>query len=136
MMTIVGGHGRFRYQYDPDMLLPPPAASIINCHGFALDEAENIYLTYESNKSSDRNCLIRWSPDGRGEGKFVAEESGALCLGTPHGLTIAMEDNEYLYHANNDQRLTKTFLNGTIVWQVAIIMSIHRYNAMHNIIYI
>lgn len=42
-----------------------------------------------------------------------------LCSGTPHGLKIATEagGKQYLYHANNDQKLTKTTLDGTIVWQ-------------------
>ena len=42
-----------------------------------------------------------------------------LCSGTPHGLKLAVEDSkQYLYHANNNQKLTKTTLDGTIVWQV------------------
>ena len=41
-----------------------------------------------------------------------------MCDGTPHGLTIATENGtEFLYHANNAQKLTKTTLDGRILWQ-------------------
>ena len=44
--------------------------------------------------------------------------NSTLCSGTPHGLKIKTEDGTpYLYHANNNQKLTKTTLDGTIVWQ-------------------
>jgi len=41
-----------------------------------------------------------------------------LCAGTPHGLKIKTEKGmEVLYHANNNQKLTKTALDGTVIWQ-------------------
>ena len=77
----------------------------------------NIYLTYQNDGKTDPNCLIRFKPDGTG-GEFPVGQSKDLCDGTPHGLKIATEDGvEYLYHANNNQKLTKTTLDGTIVWQ-------------------
>ena len=40
-----------------------------------------------------------------------------LLLGTPHGLKITTEgDQQFLYHANNAQKLAKTTLEGKEVW--------------------
>jgi hypothetical protein len=97
---------------------------MVNGHGFGLDVDANIYLTYETNHhkkeedlaGNDDRCLIQWTPDGLSP-RFVNTSSN-VCAGTPHGLTLSTEGFvEYMYHANNDQRLTKTFLNGTMVWQ-------------------
>ena len=48
----------------------------------------------------------------------------ALCAGLPHGIRHALEGGkEYFYHANvggagpADRKLTKTTLDGTILWQ-------------------
>jgi len=115
---IIGGSGNFKYQYMPD-LLKMPGASLVNVHGLVTDAAKNIYATYQ-NDGKDQNCLIKWNPDGTG-GEFMQGNgsTSALCDGTPHGLKIAMEDGvEYLYHANNNQKLTKTKLDGTVIWQV------------------
>ena len=114
---IIGGQGDFTYQYDAGKLQPPPGASIVNAHGLVTDAAGNIILAYENDGKSDFNCLIRWAPDGTGA-EFLTGGGRALCDGTPHGLTVASENGtEFLYHANNDQKLTKTTLDGTIVWQ-------------------
>jgi len=120
---IIGGTGKFRYQYMPQLLQPPPAsagvptASLVNCHGLVTDKDKNIYLTYQ-NDGKDKNCLIKWAPDGTNP-TFPAGQTDALCSGTPHGLKIQTEGGvEYLYHANNNQKLTKTTMDGKIVWQV------------------
>ena len=87
------------------------------------DSDKNIYLTYQNDGKTDANCLIKWKPDGTG-GEFVADENATLCSGTPHGLKLVEEASasgamvQYLYHANNNQKLTKTTLTGEIVWQV------------------
>lgn len=113
---IIGGQGEYRYQYMPD-LLQMPGASLVNCHGLVTDADKNIYLTYQ-NDGKDPNCLIKWNPDGTG-GQFMTAGNANLCGGTPHGLKILTEGTEqFLYHANNNQKLTKTKLDGTIVWQV------------------
>jgi len=52
----------------------------------------------------------------------------SLCAGVPHGLTAMKEETvgdetataTFLYHANNDQHLTKTKADGEVVWT-------HRY---------
>jgi len=120
---IIGGSGNFRYQYMPSLLQPPAGAVVVNAHGLVTDAAGNIILTYENDGKVDKsNCLIRWKPDGTG-GEWLSGGNATLCSGTPHGLKIASEQTasgtteEFLYHANNNQKLTKTTLNGTIVWQ-------------------
>jgi len=114
---IIGGQGDFKYQYMPELMKAPEGASLTNCHGLVTDAEKNIYLTYQ-NDGKDKNCLIKWKPDGTGA-EFMTGGGDALCTGTPHGLKIATENdgNQYLYHANNNQKLTKTTLNGTIIWQ-------------------
>jgi hypothetical protein len=116
---IIGGSGKFKYQYMPD-LLKMEGASLVNCHGLVTDKDKNIYLTYQ-NDGKDKNCLIKWKPDGTG-GEFMTGPAGSnvsvLCAGTPHGLKIKTENGEeVLYHANNNQKLTKTKLDGTVIWQ-------------------
>lgn len=114
---IIGGYGDFRYQYMPDLMKGPAGASLTNCHGLVTDEDGNIYLTYQ-NDGVDKNCLLKFNPDGT-NGQFMTGGGTALCDGTPHGLKIRNEGGKmFLYHSNNDQKLTKTTLDGTIVWQV------------------
>merc|ERR1712166_1667300 len=102
----------------PELLQAPPGASLTNCHGLVTDADNNIYLTYQ-NDGKDPNCLIKWAPDGT-KPEFMSAGGTALCDGTAHGLKITTEgqaDTQYLYHANNNQKLTKTNLDGSIVWQ-------------------
>ena len=119
---IIGGSGRFRYAYEPTRLQLPPGTALVNAHGLVVDAERNIYLTYENDHEKDPDrCLIRWRPDGTG-GEHMLGGNGTLCHGTPHGLKISTEwsdgePHQFLYHANNDQKLTKTALDGTIVWQ-------------------
>jgi hypothetical protein len=102
----------------PDLMKAPAGASLVNCHGLVTDKDNNIYLTYQ-NDGKDQNCLIKWNPDGTG-GAFVGGQTPALCAGTPHGLKIQTGSDgvEYLFHANNNQKLSKTKLDGSLVWQV------------------
>ena len=118
----------------PDLLKLPEGAEIRDAHGLELDEDHNIYLTYgnwatatapnKPNNGTDRNCLIRWDPDGT-NAKFMTGGADALCSGLPHGIRLAKEDGkQFFYHANvggagpADRKLAKTTLDGTIVWQV------------------
>jgi hypothetical protein len=110
---IIGGSGKFRYQYMPELLKAPPGASFGNCHGLSVDKDENIILTY-SDAGKDTHCIATWNPDGTG-GKLAGGPD--LCTGMPHGLKITTEgDQQFLYHANNKQRLAKTTLEGDIIW--------------------
>jgi hypothetical protein len=114
---IIGGSGKFRYQYMPDLVQPPSGATLNNCHGLVVDKDENIILTYQNDGKTDPHCLIKWKPDGTG-GAFGAKDTPQLCSGTPHGLKITTEANgeQFLYHANNAQKLAKTTLEGETVW--------------------
>ena len=60
---IIGGNGKYQYQYMPDLLQFPAEAGVTNCHGLVVDEDENIILTYQ-NDGVDPHCLIKWNPDG------------------------------------------------------------------------
>ena len=119
---IIGGQGDFKYQYMPELLQAPAGTAIVNAHGLVTDKEGNIILTYQNDQKTDFNCLLKWKPDGTG-GEYLTGGGRALCDGTPHGLKIADEfdwqgkPTQYLYHANNNQKLTKTTLDGTIVWQ-------------------
>ena len=127
---IIGGSGDFRYQFMPELLQPPAGAKIVDCHGLSVDAEKNIILTYHTDASDPDHCLIRWNPDGT-NGVFPSKQNSTLCNGTAHGLKIATEGalrdgttrateaggTQYLYHANNNQKLTKTTLDGAIVWQ-------------------
>ena len=115
---IIGGWGAFKYQYMPDLMKLPAGANAVNCHGLVTDSAANIYLTYENDGGkTDSNCLVRWKPDGTSP-EWMTGGGDALCNGTAHGLKLVAEGGtEYLYHANNNQKLTKTTLDGTVVWQ-------------------
>lgn len=35
---IIGGSGKFRYQYMPELLQAPAGATFVNCHGLAIDK--------------------------------------------------------------------------------------------------
>ena len=100
---IIGGSGKFKYQYMPDLVKAPAGAAFVNCHGLSVDADENIILTY-SNDGKDPHCLAKWKPDGTG-GEFLAGagNSPGLCSGTPHGLKITTE-------ADGTARCTANFL--------------------------
>ena len=116
---IIGGSGKFRYQYMPDLLVAPEGATLVNCHGLAVDADENIILTYQNDGQTDPHCIIAWNPDGT-NGTFAAKDTPELCSGTPHGLKITTEGGaQFLYHANNAQKLAKTTLDGDLVWMTS-----------------
>lgn len=97
----------------PELLKTPPGAAFVNCHGLSVDKDENIILTYQ-NDGKDPHCIVTWNSDGTG-GKLSG--AAGLCSGTPHGLKITTEgEAQYLYHANNAQKLAKTTLDGEVVW--------------------
>lgn len=90
--------------------LPALAARTVTAHA-----QHHSILTYQ-NDGKDEHCLISWNPDGT-NGTFAAADTPALCSGVPHGLKITTEGEEqFLYHANNAQKLAKTRLDGSVVW--------------------
>lgn len=117
---IIGGQGNWTFLYMPGRVIMPPGActsDACNCHGLEVDAStKDIFLTYEpDHNSSDSHCMVRFKPDGTDGIVFGPSEQ--LCAGTPHGLRIVTEGGQqYLYHANNQEALHKTRLDGSLVW--------------------
>ena len=115
---VISGQGQFRYRYEPRKLVLPPSVELVNGHGVAKDAAGNIYFTYESANKGDAGvrALLRFAPDGTG-GKLLG--NATLAQGVPHGIKVQREADgkEYLYHANNAATVTKTTLDGDIIWR-------------------
>lgn len=115
---VIGGTGQLRWRYLPDRLQLPPGVQMQHGHGLAQDhEGGNIYFTYVPMMVAEgTRVLIRFDPNGKETGQLLGSDN-TLSLGVPHGLRISYEDDQaYLYHANNQQLLHKTTLDGTIVW--------------------
>lgn len=119
---FVGGWGNWQYVYEPKLLPLPTQATVEHAHGIIIYD-NRLIITYQDSVNTSR-CLLQWPslqnltvmPDFIGPGE-------ALCSGVPHGLRLSLEyENEasivrpYLYHANNEQTLHKTTLDGEIVW--------------------
>lgn len=101
----------------PGLVQLPAGVEMLNGHGLAKDQGGNIYFTFQSaTVNASTRVLVRFNPDGSG-GVLLGDDN-RLALGVPHGLRIRKEADgqEYLYHANNDATIHKTFLNGSIVW--------------------
>jgi hypothetical protein len=115
--AIISGTGDFQYEYVPDKLVLPAEVQMKNGHGLCRDAAGNIYFTFEPVKvEAGTRCLVRFAPDGTGA--VLLGKDNALAQGVPHGLSIQVEKDgkAYLYHANNAARVTKTTLDGDVVW--------------------
>ena len=48
---IIGGQGKFRYQYMPEKLKIPRGAKPLDDHGLVMDDKNNIILTYRPDTS-------------------------------------------------------------------------------------
>ena len=139
---FITGWSKSIYVYEPSFLPIPSRAKIEHAHAIVVDENDNgaIIITYKD-ESNSSNCLLRWRnvtevAELIGPGSKGGENDDALCKGTPHGLITAVEDippiinsdvwssrNEsssigVLYHANNEQALRKTNMDGDIIWTV------------------
>ncbi|CAJ1959361.1 unnamed protein product [Cylindrotheca closterium] len=131
-----GENKAYFYKYEPDRLPLPDSVSLQNAHGIYvsndcsdqdhLECGPTIVITYQD-KVDDSKCLLQWKAGEYDQpAKFLGPGS-SLCAGVPHGLT-AMEEVDakkdgkgartttYLYHANNDQHLSKTTADGEVVW--------------------
>ena len=88
-----------------------------------LDSDGNIYLTYFDSADPGR-CLLRWTAADGYKNYEVLGHGSELCASGdhsngPHGLRIAKEaDGTFFYHANNNQALFKTTLEGKVLWSV------------------
>jgi hypothetical protein len=120
-------HQDWYYVYEPTYFPLPPEVSIENAHGIAIDPLDNnttIIITYQDTKN-DSQCLLRWNINQyQTVGELIGPGS-SLCQGVPHGLrgeieydTMMQRNRTVLYHANNQQVLHKTTINGEILWTV------------------
>jgi hypothetical protein len=114
---IIGGSGKYKFRYRPD-LAQLPSSEInddMNGHGLAFDRKNDVfYFTWQPKKlQSTSHALARFSGNGNEVSLLGIAGPDGLSAGTPHGLRL---EEEYLYHANNVQRVTKTNLDGEIVW--------------------
>jgi len=118
---IISGQGDFVFEYDPTTLqkslfgLIDPS-QLLNGHGLCKDQQGNLYFTFQpAVVGPTSQALVRFSPT------FEASLSGhpLLSQGVPHGLRIEHDPKvkqSFLYHANNAATITKTTLDGNIIW--------------------
>ena len=128
-----GSNLNYYYVYEPEILPIPVEANIEHAHGIFVsssgggdgsDEVDNddddddfkVIITYKD-QSDDSKCLLGWKNDLTKPAEFLGPGS-KLCSGVPHGLSAIVDGQGevYLYHANNEQHLSKTTLNGRIIW--------------------
>eukprot|EP00045_Choanoeca_perplexa_P012680 m.139718 g.139718 ORF g.139718 m.139718 type:complete len:339 (-) comp16097_c0_seq1:2178-3194(-) len=114
--NIISGQGNWRYEFVPDKVALPSNVSILNGHGLCKDHHGNIYFTFQPNSvEASTQCLIRYHPDGTNP-RLIGDP--LLSKGVPHGLRIGYQNNTaFLLHANNGATITKTDLDGNILWR-------------------
>ena len=114
---MVGGWNDWQYVFRPDMLPLPEKANVEHAHGIVIDGEGTIVITYKD-ALDDSQCLLRWDGDYKSTAKFIGP-GRELCVGVPHGLRSSIEEGSMvLYHANNEQSLHKTTMDGDIIWSV------------------
>jgi hypothetical protein len=117
--AIISGSPPWEYQLDLNLAAIP--VGIANGHGLVTDRQNNIYFTFQSSPVlNTTKALLRYASDGSGPVQLGLPGPTGLSQGTPHGLHIEydpVKEEEYLYHANNAQKLFKTNLNGDILWE-------------------
>ena len=72
-LGVTAGQGRWQFELVPDYLELPTGTHLLNAHGWEVDSAGNLYLTYEpihaqtigtltkkAGADLDANCLVRW----------------------------------------------------------------------------
>eukprot|EP00928_Gymnodinium_smaydae_P025213 TRINITY_DN20159_c0_g1_i1.p1 TRINITY_DN20159_c0_g1~~TRINITY_DN20159_c0_g1_i1.p1 ORF type:complete len:347 (+),score=51.23 TRINITY_DN20159_c0_g1_i1:72-1112(+) len=113
----------------------PNGSVIPYAHALEVDSQDRLYLTYWDWNTERRACLVRWDPDEKGvfqgpkvvgNGKelpMCAGGTGSYSTDSVHGIRIVEEpcndksgQCEYMYHANNNQGLFKTNLDGEVIW--------------------
>lgn len=130
---FLGDNKAYYYKYEPDLLPLPQGVALENAHGIHVsnDCTENelecgptIVITYQD-KVDDSKCLLEWKAGRYDQPAKLLGPGSSLCAGVPHGLTAIEEKGmgaitstatTYLYHANNDQHLSKTTTDGTVIW--------------------
>jgi hypothetical protein len=109
----------------------PHDCAMEHAHGISIDESDDSIIVTYKDANDPSKCLLKWSI-----GEYntqPAEYLGpgeALCRGVPHGLATIREEKTIrpssrddddveefvLYHANNEQALHKTTMDGRIIW--------------------
>lgn len=118
---IIGGSGKYKFRYRPDLVRLPDLEvdDNLNGHGLAFDEEnDSFYFTWQPKSlTNTTHALARFSLSPRGVELLGEAGPNGLSWGVPHGLRL--ENSEFLYHANNKQRVTKTTVDGSIVWSTS-----------------
>jgi hypothetical protein len=113
----VGGWRNWTYSFEP--LALPSDCSMEHAHGISIDDSNNIIVTYKDANDSSK-CLLQWNAGDYKNTPTYLGPGKELCQGVAHGLTTTSlqdTDNQHaLYHANNEQALHKTNMNGSIIW--------------------
>lgn len=118
---FVGGWINWTYYYEPSLLPLPTDCSMEHAHGISIDDSNNIIITYKDMNDSSK-CLLKWNVEAYNKPPDYLGPGRTLCRGVPHGLTTLPHnenerDREYvLYHANNEQTIHKTTMDGRILW--------------------
>lgn len=119
---IISGTSPWQYQYMPERVQVPgfDANDVGNGHGLCRDKEGNIYFTFQPKSvDNDTQALVRFASDGTKGAMLGLKGPGGLSRGTPHGLRIEHDEAQgksFLYHANNNQLVFKTTLDGDIIW--------------------
>jgi hypothetical protein len=87
-------------------------------HGLVLDSVlGHFYYTFNPKQvTNNTQVLVRFAPNGYFL-RLLGEPGGLLATGVPHGLRLEHDNvQSFLYHANNAHRVTKTTLDGQVIW--------------------
>lgn len=123
------------WTYSTELHVPsqPNNRVIPYAHGLEVDSKDRLYLTYWDWNTDRRACLVRWEPNALNQNPEIVGNGHelAMCKGgtgsyatdSVHGIRRVTEpcldrdgQCEYLYHANNNQGLFKSDLDGKIIW--------------------
>ena len=110
------GSGAHRFAVQHDWLTPPAGLLWGDTHGVVQDAQGRIYVAHTVHpESSIPHAVVVFDKDGR-----FLRSWGEAWRGGAHGLDLRAEGGtEYLYHCDTNRRLvTKTTLDGTVVWEV------------------
>mmetsp|Transcript_13476 Transcript_13476/g.19863 ORF Transcript_13476/g.19863 Transcript_13476/m.19863 type:complete len:379 (+) Transcript_13476:59-1195(+) len=102
-----------QYRYRPIILPSTIRDNVQDGHGLVVDHNKgyDFYFTFNP-KNDSTEVLMRFHEKQKPQ---LLGGASLLSKGVPHGLRL---EGNYLYHANNAQRVTKTDLDGDIVWSI------------------
>lgn len=112
---LIVGQGGHRYEWVPDWLTPPEHIRWGDTQGLAQDGYGRIFVSHTVHPDSPcGDAIVVFDKHG----KFLTSW-GAQFRGGGHGLDLRKEGREeFLYHCDTAHRtVTKTTLNGDIIWQ-------------------